>query len=102
MAGFFMRGRMTGVRRFRISLRLMFLVTALFAVFFAWRWAVREQERLELRRSVQWLEDRKKDLEKELKNPQADPFDALWNRRDLPVIEDKLKKGRERLGELGN
>ena len=36
VAGFFMRGRMGGMKRLRFSLRLTLLIVALAAVFFAW------------------------------------------------------------------
>ncbi len=44
------------MKRIRIGLRLMLLIVALFAVFFAWIGARRELQRIELRGQIQRLQ----------------------------------------------
>ena len=87
------------MKRLRISLRLMFILTALFAVIFAWRGAVRQRELLDTRRWVDILEyDRTYYLNK-LNNPTINPADAALYRKELQRTDSELKLRKERLGE---
>jgi hypothetical protein len=83
------------MKRWQISLRLMFLCVALFAVIFAWLGERRHLEQFELRRKLDLLEYCRTDFV----NGPVDPKNNLCLRENLAWLESEIERTREKLGE---
>ena len=80
---------------FRVSLRLTFLIVALFSVFFAWVGSQREMQRIRIRAELDDLEHIRRYL---ATSPITPGFDYVHEERVRQINEDIAEK-RRLLGE---
>jgi len=83
------------MKRLRIGLRLMLLLVALFAVFFAWIGALRELQRVNARGELERLQFARKSTLNHLSQPD---LDTKARREMLAEIEAEIAKRRKLLG----
>jgi hypothetical protein len=84
------------VKRLRMSLRLMFLLVALFAVLFAWFGLRRELRQIELRGELEGVERWR---EFAAGHPDIYTSNQAW-RSDLSRLDALIAEQRKNLGEL--
>jgi hypothetical protein len=91
----FARGYNANMKRFRIGLRMMLLVVALFAVCFAWIGARRELQRVRIHGELQ-----SRQLDRQLIFNWRDSFtsEEAWRAR-LAEMDAEIAKTRKQLGE---
>ncbi|MCI0331672.1 MAG: hypothetical protein L0228_00425 [Planctomycetes bacterium] len=83
------------MKRIRIGLRLMLLIVALFAVFFAWIGARRELQRIELRGQIQRLQIDCEYAEGRV----TDPAEGEFYRNSLADMKAVIVSKQNQLGE---